>query len=101
MILYAIKDELTGFQEQIMIFANDEEAKRNFVTLAKDNTNRIGLWKNDFSIWRIGKMEKGTGEIKQEKNEPELVIRGSSIITEEDIKREEERRKNIEILQQK
>lgn len=86
MILYAVKDELTGYQEQIMTFANDEDAKRNFIALAKDKSNRIGYWKNDFSIWRIGEMEKKTGKLKQEKNEPELILRGSSIITEEDKK---------------
>lgn len=77
MRVYGLYDELTGFQEQLTTFHNDQEAVRNFAALVNDQRSQLNLWHGDYSIWFLGEIEKGTGIMKQEK--PQLLIRGSSV----------------------
>lgn len=84
MKLYGLKDELTGFQENILIFANDDAAARSFAAVINDPGNQMSLWYKDYSIWYLGEVNKTTGEIHQETIEPRLIVRGESVKRKEE-----------------
>lgn len=76
MKIYAIKDEVTGFQPELMVFHNEEEAKRVFGEAATDERSRICKWAKDFSLWEIGMIDRKTGHLTEK--EPSLVVRADS-----------------------
>lgn len=84
MRVYALYDELTGFQERLTIFHNDMEAVRNFTALVNDPNTQLNLWSGDYSIWYLGEIDNKTGEMRQEK--PQMLVRGNSVKRKEEEK---------------
>lgn len=81
MTIYAIKDEVIGFTGAIMTLHNDDEAKRMMASTIKAADNQIAQYPKDFSIWRVGELDRITGEIKTEPT-PVYVCRGSDFAKE-------------------
>lgn len=76
--LYAIKDDVTGFNSPIMIMANDEEAKRIFLTEVENPESQLHKWQKDFSLWQIGERDTVDGRLTEQ--EPRLIIRAEAYI---------------------
>lgn len=66
--LYAVKDELEGFNAPF-ILKSDELALRNYILTAKDS-----IFKNDLSLYKIGTFEDQSGTIIG--IEPECLMKG-------------------------
>ncbi|UPW41117.1 nonstructural protein [Sigmofec virus UA08Rod_5492] len=84
MRIYALYDELTGYQEHLTVMHNDAEALRNSAAPVHDPGSAVSLWHGDYSIWYIGDLDKKTGMITQDK--PTLLARGSSLHKEKESK---------------
>lgn len=54
--LYVIKDDFTGAQN-VLVFENDEEAKRAFRIMANDKNSLVNMSAEDFSLWKVGEMD--------------------------------------------
>lgn len=74
--LYAIKDELKGFEAPMMM-ENDNEATRTLKILANTPDNMVCLSAEDYSIYRVGEYDTKTGIIAAE--QPELVARAKGL----------------------
>lgn len=78
MRLYAIKDEVVGFNGSIMVMQNDEQMIRAMsAAVNAGDGNQMSMWAKDFSAWEVGDIDKVTGHI--EPREPRLVCRGNSL----------------------
>lgn len=82
MTIYAIKDEVIGFTGAIMTLHNDEEAKRMMASTVNAKDNQIAMYPKDFSIWRIGELDRISGSIEPEPT-PSYVCRASDFTKEE------------------
>lgn len=60
--VYAIKDELTGYQDP-MFFRNDEEATRMFTILVNTKGSLMNESPLDYSMWKIGGYDTEMGDI--------------------------------------
>lgn len=76
--IYEIKDDVTGFDGNIMLLENDEDAKRVFALEVNNEESIINKWHKDYSIWAAGERDRITGEIKSE--QPRLVARATSLL---------------------
>lgn len=76
--MYAIKDELTGFDKGIYLFKNDEEAQRALMLMKKEPTSMIAMSPKDYAIYRLGTYNLEKGYITSEV-EPVLILRAESI----------------------
>lgn len=81
MNIYAIKDEIIGFNGTILVAEQDEIVERQFKTVVNEEGSQYNLWYKDFSLWHIGEMDKITGHLKE--IEPRLISRGSSVLKQE------------------
>lgn len=80
MNIYAVKDEIIGFNGAIMTARNDEEVTRWFSAVINDKEeNNMSKWYKDYSVWGIGKLDRVTGEVMTEA--PRLICRGDSVKT--------------------
>lgn len=78
MKLYAIKDEIVGFTGAIVHARNDQEITRQFALMVNDEgENMMSKWYKDYSVWRVGDLDRVTGEITE--TVPKLVVRGDSV----------------------
>lgn len=78
--LYAIKDEVTGWNSPIIVQANDQEAARTFMESCGDERSMLWKYRKDYSIWWIGERDTVDGRLTE--GEPRLIIRGDSIVEE-------------------
>lgn len=64
--LYALKDVKSGFMS-ILIFKNDELAKRAYENMLCDKTpNIVTMNPEDFELWCLGSYDHDSGIIKSE-----------------------------------
>lgn len=76
--IYEIKDDVTGFDGNLMLLENDEDAKRVMALEVNNPDSVINKWHKDYSIWAAGERDRVTGEIKPE--QPRLVARATSLL---------------------
>lgn len=81
MTIYAIKDEVIGFTGAVMTLHNDDEAKRMMSSTVNANDNQIAMYPKDFSIWRVGELDRISGAIEPEAT-PQYVCRASDFTKE-------------------
>ena len=66
MKLYALKDVKSGFMS-IMLFKNDELAKRAYQNMLKDTQpNLVTMNPEDFELWCLGDYDQDSGIIQSE-----------------------------------
>lgn len=75
--IYEIKDDVTGFDGNLMLLENDEDAMRVLALEVNNPESLINKWHKDYSIWAAGERDRITGEIKPE--QPRLVARATSL----------------------
>lgn len=78
--IYAIKDDITGFDGSLYKFSNDEDAKREFVRAITEEGSKYHAYRKDYSLWAITEMDPIEGRVKE--LTPRMLIRGESIKTE-------------------
>lgn len=76
--IYEIKDDVTGFDGNLMLLENDEDAMRVMALEVNNPESIINKWYKDYSIWAAGERDRITGEIKPET--PRLVARATSLL---------------------
>lgn len=76
--IYEIKDDVTGFDGNLMLLENDEDAMRVMALEVNNSESIINKWHKDYSIWAAGERDRVTGEIKPE--QPRLVARATSLL---------------------
>ena len=64
--VYAVLDNASGVYDGPVPAATDQVALRNFTEMAKNVESPIGKHPSDFSLWRVGEWNDGTGEITPE-----------------------------------
>lgn len=80
--IYAIKDDITGFDGSLYKFSNDEDAKREFVRAITDKQSRYHAYRKDYSLWAISEMDAIEGRVQE--LTPRLLLRGETIKVEEE-----------------
>jgi len=60
---YSIQDVKTGSYHDPIFANHDEEAKRNFLSLAKNEQSQVRQFPEDFRLVRIGGYETSTGKM--------------------------------------
>lgn len=76
--IYAIKDDVTGFNSPLTIFANDQEALRVFLGEVENPESMLNKWQKDFSLWLVGERDTVTGRLVE--LEPELIMRAENYV---------------------
>lgn len=79
MNIYAVKDEIIGFTGSIMVLRNDEEAKRMMDSTIRAGDSMFNQYPKDFSLWKLGVLDRITGEIKPEST-PQYICRASDFV---------------------
>lgn len=67
MKLYAVKDVKVGFM-QVVMFHNNEEAKRAFLYVASDKNSTVGKNPEDYELWYLGNYDVESGLISDTEN---------------------------------
>ena len=64
--LYCVLDRCSGVYDGPVPAHNDPVAMRNFTSMAQNPESPIGKNPSDFSLWRVGEWNDGTGELTVE-----------------------------------
>lgn len=76
--LYSVKDTATGLYGPLMECHSDAEAIRSLKAFARSDVNNIfSSSPDDFSLWRLGSLEKETGMFTSEQ---EMLCRVSALL---------------------
>lgn len=78
--IYAVRDEISGLFNQLLLFPCDASALRAFRDALGSNGTIFAAHPEDYSLYRLGSYRDNTGVITPEAF-PELVITGRAIVS--------------------
>lgn len=74
--IYTLFDEVANRYNDTICAESDAEVMRHFQRLVNDDTTQIGMYHKDYTLYKLGVMDKSTGEITPKKV---LMVRGAAV----------------------